>query len=477
MPQSDTHITPDPVKANPFILVVDDEPDIRSTLKEILEDEGYQVDVARDGATAREAHRNRRPDLVLLDIWMPDVDGITLLKEWVNDSGLPMPVIMMSGHGTVETAVEATRLGAYDFIEKPLSLAKLLLTIEHALEVDKLQKENQGLRRHTISLQEPPGKSSVMIRLREQLKRIAEYDSWVMMHAAPGSGTNIAARYLHTNSARRDGPFLEVNLASITAENSSRELFGSEEGDQVHYGLLDQANNGTLLLQDIADMDADTQTKLFSALDTGHFYRLGGEKPVELFVRIIAATHQNIEALVDSGQFRNDLFFLLNVVPVHIPPLSDHREDVPEMLNMFIHLFNEQEDLPYRKFSLPAQNRLRNYDWPGNIRELMNLVQRLLITGTDEEISLEEVETALGHSEHKQQPQYQSDNLTSIHINYDLPMRQAREQFERDYLLHQLQKADGSVGKMAQAVGLERTHLYRKLRALGLDPKNISSKT
>jgi len=477
MPQADKHTTSEQIQAAPFILVVDDEPDIRSTLKEILEDEGYQVEVAQDGATAREAHRHRRPDLVLLDIWMPDIDGITLLKEWVSDSGLPMPVIMMSGHGTVETAVEATRLGAYDFIEKPLSLAKLLLTVEHALEVDKLQNENQSLRRHTISLQEPPGKSSVMTRLREQIKRIAAYDSWVMMQAEPGSGTNIAARFLHANSARRDRPFLEINLASITMDNSSQELFGSEENGHVNYGLLDQANNGTLLLQDIADMDADTQTKLFSTLDTGQFYRQGGEKPVDLFVRIIAATNQNIETLVDNGQFRKDLFFLLNVVPIHIPPLRDHREDVPEMLNIFIHLFNEHEDLPYRKFSMAAQNRLRNYDWPGNIRELMNLVQRLLITGTEEEISLEEVENTLGQSDFSGLVQYKEGDLSSLNINYDLPMRQAREQFEKDYLLHQLQKADGSVGKMAQAVGLERTHLYRKLRALGLDPKNISPKT
>jgi len=477
MSHSEHPPNPEINQAAPYILVVDDEPDIRSTLKDILEDESYQVDVAQDGASAREALRNRRPDLVLLDIWMPDVDGITLLKEWVNDTGLPMPVIMMSGHGTVETAVEATRLGAYDFIEKPLSLAKLLLTVQHALDVDKLQKENQGLRRHNLNLLDLPGKSSVMTRLREQIKRIAEYDSWVMMHAEPGSYINSAARYLHTNSARRDRPFLEVNLASLTEENSSNELFGSEKDGHVHFGLLDQANNGTLLLQDIADMDPDTQTKLFSALDTGQFYRLGGDKPVELYVRIIAATHQNIEALVDKGSFRKDLFFLLNVVPVHLPPLREHREDIPELLNLLIHQFNVQENLPYRKFSMAAQNRLRNYDWPGNIRELMNLVQRLLITGTEDEINQQEIEAALGQSEFTNSSNQNNVNLSSMKINYNLPMRQAREHFEREYLLYQLNAAGGSVGKMAQTVGLERTHLYRKLRALGLDPKNLPPKT
>ncbi len=473
MPQPDTHDQKhSEPSASPYVLVVDDEPDIRQLLQEILQDEGYQVDVAENGAAARSAHRARRPDLVLLDIWMPDVDGITLLKEWGEDGGLPMPVIMMSGHGTVETAVEATRLGAYDFIEKPISLAKLLLTVEHAMEADKLQRENQGLRRHSHTLSEPLGKSAAMLRLREQVKRIAEHDSWVMMHAEPGCGISVVAHYLHNNSAQHDRPFIEVNVASLDPATSSRELFGHEEGEHVHYGLLEQANGGTLLLHDIADMDSDTQARLFSALETGSFHRQGGDKPVELYVRIIAATHQDIEAKVDSGEFRKDLFFLLNVVPVHLPALRTHREDVPELLNYFTNLFVEQDNLPYRKFSMAAQNRLRNYQWPGNVRELMNLVQRLLIVGSGSEISLEEVEAALGAGT----PQV-ATSTQGLNEYYGLPLRQAREQFERDYLEYQLRRAGGSVGKMAQVVGLERTHLYRKLRTLGIDPKNLSTET
>ncbi len=452
----------------PYILVVDDEPDIRHLLQEILQDEGYQVDVAENGASARQSHRARRPDLVLLDIWMPDVDGITLLKEWCEDEGLPMPVIMMSGHGTVETAVEATRLGAYDFIEKPISLAKLLLTVENALQAQQLHRENQGLRRHTINLQEPLGKSATMQRLREQIKRIAEHESWVLLHAEPGCGINVVARYLHNNSAQRERPFVEVNVASLSAETSARELFGSEHDNQVRYGLLDQANGGTLLLHDIVDMDLESQGKLFSALESGSFLRLGGNEPVELYVRIIAATHHDIEARVDSGLFRRDLFFLLNVVPLRLPPLRDHREDVPELLNFFTTLFVDQDDLPYRKFSTAAQNRLRNYHWPGNVRELMNLVQRLLIVGDGSEITVDEIDAALGADS----PQISGQS--GITVNYDLPLRQAREQFERDYLEYQLRRAGGSVGKMAQVVGLERTHLYRKLRNLGIDPKNLS---
>jgi two-component system nitrogen regulation response regulator NtrX len=366
---------------------------------------------------------------------MPDVDGITLLKEWSEVDGLPMPVIMMSGHGTVETAVEATRLGAYDFIEKPLSLAKLLLTIERALEADKLNRENQGLRKHSYALEEP-----------------------------------LAARYLHRHSLHRDRPFIEVNVGSLSAENSVHELFGSEVQDKVHYGLLEQANGGTLLLHDIADMDATTQGKLYSALESGSFQRSGANTTVDLQVRVIAATHQNLTNLVDQGRLRKDLFFLLNVVPIQIPPLREHIEDVPEILNFFVNLYVEHDNLPYRKFSTAAQNRLRNYHWPGNIRELMNLVQRLLIVGAGSEISLEEVEVALGSSK-----PVAVSKPAGFATSYDLPLREAREQFERDYLEHQLRQAGGSVGKVAKMVGLERTHLYRKLRSLGIDPKRLDS--
>ena len=453
-------------RPNPYILVVDDEPDIRHLLQEILEDEGYEVSIAENGEAARRAHRERRPDLVLLDIWMPDVDGISLLKEWAEDGvGLPMPVIMMSGHGTVETAVEATRLGAYDFIEKPLSLAKLLLTIEHALEAERLQRENQGLRRHTHVPQEPVGRSAVMQRLREQVKRIAQHDTWILMAGESGSGMNVLAHYLHTCSPHKDRPFIEVSVASLTPENASQELFGSEEKGKIHYGLLEQANGGTLFLSDIGDMDLATQGKLNSALESKTFQRVGGDTAVQVFVRVIAATHYDLEALIEQGRFRKDLYYQLNVVPLHVPSLREHREDVPELLNYYVNLYVEQEKLPYRKFSLAAQNRLRNYHWPGNIRELSNLVQRLLIIGAGTEISLDEIEQALG----AQAPQIPS----GLPLGYDRPLREAREQFEKAYLEYQLRQHGGSVGKVAKIVGLERTHLYRKLRALDIDPKGL----
>jgi len=454
-----------------YILVVDDEPDIRNLVKEILEDEDYRVATAEDGKSARQAMREHRPDLILLDIWMPDVDGISLLKEWGEiEEGLPCPVIMMSGHGTVETAVEATRLGAYDFLEKPLSLAKLLLTVERALEAEQLKQENVGLRRFGQVVYEPTGRSPVMQRLREQVKRIAQHDTWVLITGEPGSGRETLARYLHSQSIRRDRPFVDVGVSSITKGNAAQELFGQEEGGRIHYGRLEQAAGGTLFLDEVADMDLEAQAQLVGALDTGSFMRMGGVEPVRIDVRIIAATQHNLEEAVQSGNFREDLFYHLNVVPLRIPPLRRHADDVHELLNYYIDLMVTQEHLHYRHFTVAAQNRLRNYDWPGNIRELRNLVQRLLILGAGDEISQEEVESALGTPELGTA----GGSLEAL-VSFEQPLRQAREQFEKVYLEYQLRQHDGNISRMAKDVGMERTHLYRKLRSLGVDFRSSGS--
>ena len=446
------------------ILVVDDEPDIRSLVHDILEDEGYSVTTAEGGEAARKARRTRRPDLILLDIWMEDVDGITLLREWSESGDLPCPVVMMSGHGTVETAVEATRLGAYDFIEKPISLAKLLLTVERALESERLQRENLDLREHAQQVIEPVGRSPVMEELRVQARKIAQHNSWVLISGEAGSGKRTFARYIHEHSQRRDGPFVEIAVGSISQENSAAELFGQEDGENVRYGRLEQANGGTLCIGDIADMDLQTQARLLSVLQTNSFMRLGGNADVEVDLRIIATTQRKLEEEVAAGRFRDDLFYHLNVVPQHIPPLREHADDVHELLNYYIDHMVAHERLGYRHFTVAAQNRLRNYEWPGNIRELRNLVQRLLILGSGEEIEVAEVERAIST-----QPAVAA--ASGPPMPYDLPLREAREQFEHNYLLHQLQEVGGSVGKLAKRVGMERTHLYRKLRALGIDHK------
>lgn len=449
----------------PYILVVDDERDIRDLVKEILEDEGYEVCAAESGEAARRSRRERRPDLILLDIWMPDVDGITLLKEWSDERGPMCPVIIMSGHGTVETAVEATRLGAYDFIEKPLSMAKLLLTVSRALDAEKLRRENVGLRKYTQPLLEPLGKSAVMQQLREQIQRVAQHDASVLIRGEPGTGKELCARYLHSCSSRRAGPFVDVGVAALLRENSAVELFGSEEGGHLRYGLLEQANGGTLFLDEVGDMDLAVQARLFSVLEGRSFLRVGGNEPVKLNVRIIAATHRDLVHEVQAKHFREDLYYQLAVVPLVLPSLREHADDIPELLSHYIDMFVSQEGLPYRRFTVAAQNRLRHYGWPGNIRELKNLVQRLLILGAGAEIAAEEVEAAL--------VQTQSSIEVYAVGQFDLPLREARERFERAYFEYQLRQTDGSMGKVAKQAGMERTHLYRKLKGLGLNPKDM----
>lgn len=454
--------------ASAYVLVVDDEPDIGSLLKEILEDEGYEVDVAENGQAAREARRARRPDLILLDIWMPDVDGITLLKEWSEEEATPTPVIVMSGHGTVDTAVEATRLGAYDFIEKPLSLGKLLVTIKRALEAYYLQQENQGLRRQAQPVVDPVGRSPVMETLREKTRRVAQHETPVLIRGESGSGKGVVARYLHAQSPRLSGPFVEVGVASLLGDNPTAELFGSEEHGKVHFGLVEQANNGTLFLDDIADMDPITQARLVGALESGSYLRVGGSDPVSVNVRVVAATQHELEERIPTGRFRRDLYYKLNVVPIDVPALREHLEDIPDLVSFYIGYFVDQDNLPYRPFNVAAQNRLRQYHWPGNVRELQNMIQRLLIVGRGDEIGVEEVETALGAA--------QSAAAVPAGIDFRLPLRQAREQFERVYFEHLLRDFEGSVVKVAQHAGIERTHLYRKLRALDIDPKTIMGK-
>jgi DNA-binding NtrC family response regulator len=447
------------VKAN--ILVVDDEPDIRQLLQEILEDEGYQVAVAENASAARKHRAEHMPDLILLDIWMPDEDGITLLKEWLRDDQL-CPVIMMSGHATVETAVEATRLGAYDFLEKPLSMAKLLVTVDRALENARLKRENIGLKRRVDIPIEPVGKSAAMERLRDQIKRLAQHDARVLFVGEPGSGKEILARYLHANSPRRDGPFVDVGVGTIAPQYSAEEFFGRVEDGRIHYGLLEQAHGGTLFLDEVADMEEETQLRLLSALESSSFSRVGGSELISVDVRIVASTRKSLEEEVRAGRFRRELYYLLNVVTLKVPPLREHSEDVPELLRFYVDYFVSREKLPFRKFPVPVQNFLRHYPWHGNIRELKNLVQRLLILGSGDEVELDEVKAALGES------LGEAGAVAGQPDFYDLPLKEARERFEKAYLEYHLEKYSGSVARLSHAIGLERTHLYRKLNSLGI---------
>ncbi|WP_024325921.1 sigma-54 dependent transcriptional regulator [Thioalkalivibrio sp. AKL19] len=453
-----------------YILVVDDEPDIRMLLQDVLEDEGYQVALAGSVAEAKAQRRSRRPDLILLDVWMPDGDGISLLKEWSDDEGLPCPVVMISGHGNVETAVDATRLGAYDFIEKPLSIDKLLITLNNALESARLQRENVGLKRHAGTVQDPVGDSATMVNLRDQVQRMAQHDTWVLITGEPGVGKQTFARLLHARSARRESPFIVVSVGSLSGEEAIAELFGSEQGEHVRYGLLEQAAGGVLFLDEVAEMDLQTQGRLLHALDTQRITRIGGNQPISVNVRVIAASQYDLAEAVEQGHFREDLYYRLNVLPLAIPPLREHPEDIPELLECHMRHLHQQEGLPVRAFQRPALERLQQYHWPGNVRELRNLVQRLMILGSGDEITRDEVERTLSG-----QPQRAEEAAEGAVAIPDLPLREAREQFEREYLQQQLERSEGNMTRLAERVGLERTHLYRKFKALGIDPKRVKS--
>ena len=450
------------------ILVVDDEPGILALIKDILEDEGYGVEVAEDAEAARASRRNRRPDLILLDIWMPDSDGISLLREWAKSGAGDVPVIMMSGHGTIETAVEATRLGAYDFLEKPLSTAKLLLAVRRALEAAQLRRENIGLRRDALQASEPIGRSTVMAGLRDQVKRIAEHDTPVLITGESGSGKELIARYLHAHSPRATGPFVRVRIAGLIGAAGQTELFGAEDGPLIHYGAVENANGGTLFLEDVVDMEPELQSLLVSMLQERSFLRVNGTTPIPLNVRIVTASRGDLSRAVAAARLREDLYYLLNVVPLVVPPLRDHREDIPELVSYYIDALVTRENLPNRRLTVGAQNRLRNHSWPGNVRELINVLQRLLILGSGSVIELEAVEATLGAIPEIERP---DDEI----LEFELPFREAREQFERAYLEYRLRRAGGSVSKVATAAGIERTHLYRKLRGLGIDPKLTTS--
>ncbi|MGY6277753.1 sigma-54-dependent transcriptional regulator [Methylomonas sp. MgM2] len=447
-------------KQAPYILVVDDEQDIRQLVSEILEDEGYEVAMAENAAEAKKLKSEREPQLILLDIWMPDCDGITLLREWVAEDEVLCPVIMMSGHGSVESAVEATRLGAYDFLEKPLSMAKLLLIVERALETSSLQRENAGLKQQLMISVAPVGKSAVIERTKDKVKRLAQHDTRVLFVGEAGVGKELFARYLHSHSPRRDGPFVDVSVGSIAPENAAVEFFGREDGGRIYRGLLEQADRGTLFLGEIGGMDPETQARLLSALESSSFLRVAGSQTVRVDVRVVASSRMALEEEVNQNRFRQDLYYLLNEVTLAVDPLRDHSEDVPSLLNFYVDHFVIHEKLPFRRFSMAAQNYLRNYSWPGNVRELRNLVQRLMILGAGDDIELDEVKTALGSI--AEQPKLGS-NVPEF---FNLPLKEARDHFEKSYLEYHFEKNGGSVAKLAAAIGMERTHLYRKLHSL-----------
>jgi DNA-binding NtrC family response regulator len=433
------------------ILVVDDEANIRALIDEILSEEGYEVTTAADAKEARGARKRQEFDLILLDIWMPDTDGISLLREW-SEGGATGTVVMMSGHGTVDTAVEATRLGAIDFIEKPVSLAKLLRTVERALAVRRNKVERRGA---TTQNAMPAGKSQPMRALREQIARVAQHNAHTLFTGEPGSGRELFARFLASQVAHSRGTFVAIMGGDLNDENAQRELLG----DGTEPGAFERAEGGILFIQELGELGSQAQRILLSALEQGSYRPTGQSTDRPFNSRILSSAFQGFER---SDTLRPELLSHLSVVVIRVPPLREYPEDVPELLRHHVDALVETEGLPFRRFSVAAQNRLRNYPWPRNVRELRNMVKRLLILGGPEEISLNEVEAQLATDTADREPLVKQDLLA-------MPLREAREHFERAYLQQQLLLCGGKVGQLAKRVGMERTHLYRKLRSLGVD--------
>jgi len=423
------------------VLIVDDESNIRVLLDEILSEEGYQVTTAADAGEARAARDSKDFDLILLDIWMPDTDGISLLKEWA-DSGKLEPVVMMSGHGTVDTAVEATRLGAVDFIEKPVSLAKLLRTVDKAL----MQKRAARPRRSLVPpMLAPVGKSETMRALRDQVQKVAHHDAHTLLTGEPGSGREAFARYLASLSSRATEPFVTVMGGALNDEDGRRQILGEVNEP----GVVERAEGGVLFINEISDISATTQQLLLGILEQRQYRPTDRDVDSVLDARILSSAPPGFEQNVNG--FRRELLTHLSIVVIRIPPLREYSEDVPELLRYYVDMLV-----------------VRNYPWPGNIRELKNMVSRLLILGADEEITLEEVEAQLDSDSPSDEPLVKQDLLS-------MPLREAREHFERAYLQQQLILCGGKVGQLAKRVGMERTHLYRKLRSLGVDFRQVKA--
>ncbi|MEM7053081.1 MAG: sigma-54 dependent transcriptional regulator [Pseudomonadota bacterium] len=438
------------------ILIVDDEPDIRELIGEILADEGYETELAADAAQARAAKSTIQPDLILLDVWMPDSDGISLLKEWREQDQLDCPVVMISGHGSVETAVEATRNGAADFIEKPVSMARLLNTIKNALTEAKL-KPNPALASNIPGeIPEPIGRSPAIERLREQAERIAALNGNVLITGEPGSGRSTLARWLHQQSNRAQAPLIQISC-------------GADLQQQLQNSSHDNSLPGTLLIDPVEWLDSGLDDPRDTAGKTQASAALQEFLDAKKHWRVIAVALPGIEQASHAGHFDSALFHRIDELQIAIPALRERREDIPELVRYFAERLPSRDGLSYRHFTVAVQNRLRQHDWPGNLRELSNLVQQLLLEGEEEDVTLDEVERQLTQHHH-----LNDATLAALHSPlFDLPLRESRETFERLYLIARLRQVGGSVGQLAEAVEMERTHLYRKLRQLGIDPKRV----
>ena len=449
------------------ILIVEDEDDIREMIGGILEDDGYAVRLTATSTEAINSLKSRKPSLMILDVWLKGsvMDGIELLDS-IKKSHPNMPVIVISGHGTVETAVSAIRKGAYDYIVKPFKADKLLVTCKRALENARLKSENEELKGKTSNDVALVGTSSHVIQLKQKISKIAATNSRVLISGQSGSGKELIARLLHESSLRSKGPFKAVNAASIIPERVEEELFGVEDesGNLNKIGLLERAHNGTLYLDEVADMPIETQGKLLRLLVEQRFRRLGGKDDVQVDVRVITSSSRDLFKEVNLGRFREDLYHRLNVMPLEAPPLKERREDIPALVEHFITQLSSSTGLPARKIGADAMAALQAHNWPGNVRQLRNNVERLLILATGDPSQAITLETLPPEVSVVKAAQGKNENEKLI----SLSLRDAREHFERDYLKAQIQRFGGNISRTANFVGMERSALHRKLKSLGL---------
>ena len=451
------------------ILVVDDEEDIRELVSGVLQDEGYSVRTAADSSSAVEAIKDRRPSLVLLDVWLrgSKMDGLQLLEE-IKRHDLSLPVLMISGHGNLDTAVAAVREGAVDFIEKPFEASHLLHLVARATETERLRRENESLRQHVVHDEVLSGASVAINTVRATLKRVAPTGSRVLITGPAGVGKEVAARTIHQWSARANGPFIVVSAAMMTPDRVEEELFGVDSEDVSRPGLLEQAHGGTLFLDEIADMPVTTQAKILRVLTDQSYHRVGGQRPVKVDVRVLSATSRDLAQEIAEGRFREDLYYRLNVVPVRLPPLRERREDIPDLANHFLARFAAERRIPTPDLSDEAIAALQAHDWPGNVRQLRNIIERTVILAPLERV--ERIEADMLPSEILESQGAASLPSQAMTI-MGSPLREARESFEREYLKIQIRRFSGNISRTASFIGMERSALHRKLKALGIGDK------
>ncbi len=453
---------------NMSVMVVDDEKDIREALAGVFTDEGYSVTTAGSSEEALRKLESGAPDLVLLDIWLPGMDGTEALRE-IKARYPDLPVIMISGHANIEAAVKTTKLGAYDFIEKPLSLDKVMLAAEHAIDHRRLIEENGNLKARALARFAIIGESKAMQALKSDIRRVAPTNGWVLITGENGTGKELVARNIHLLSNRSGSPFIEVNCAAIPEELIESELFGHEKGAFTSAvakkkGKFDMADRGTIFLDEIGDMSLKTQAKILRILQEKSFERVGGNELITVDVRVIAATNKNLAEQISKGEFREDLYYRLNVIPFQVPPLRERVEDIPLLITHFLNEFSLETAGEQIALTKEAMDSLVKYAWPGNVRELKNLIERLVIMTPSNPITVEDIPSYV--KEGTQAPHHRAAFSSSL-------IKEARKDFEREFILRKLKEFGGNIAKTAEAIGIERSHLYRKIRSYGIEHENL----